>query len=252
MKAMTNNKKVPRDFLVLWKWDEALRLTGEIVTSAVGTHSGSLNSGDRMFVWAVHQEELYLLGAIKVRRSGGNWAEGQSIYGKFQRIPLKGLKWRLRFQQTTAEKLRRDSGIAMQVRARRHPTSQSVLLLEELLNNESTSMAKREKEIADLEGKLRTVTLSKPERSRTLRVNVLAVRGLQCEICEFDFANCYGEFAKNCVEIHHLRPLGSSGPGERTTTVDDLIVVCPNCHRALHQSDDPSNVKAFRRKCNLG
>ena len=33
--------------------------------------------------------------------------------------------------------------------------------------------------------------------------------------------------------------------------VNDVIVVCPNCHRALHQFKDPSNWKAFRRTSGL-
>jgi len=205
-----------------------------------------------MFVWAVHGEELYLLGAIRVKRSGRDWAEGRSLYGPFKIIPLKGLKWRLRFQHTDAEKLARQTGIAMQVRARRHPTPKTVELLEKLLSDSADHSEQLEKDIAAREGKLRKVTLSRRERSRILRTHVLAVRGHCCEICGFDFVGRYGEFAKHCVEIHHLELVSASGRHGRTTTLEDLIVVCPNCHRALHQFGDSANWKAFQRACHLG
>jgi predicted HNH restriction endonuclease len=54
-----------------------------------------------------------------------------------------------------------------------------------------------------------------------------------------------------CVEVHHLRPLATSDRRGTKTTVDDLLVVCPNCHRALHRSKDPGNWRTFQRKCEL-
>jgi 5-methylcytosine-specific restriction endonuclease McrA len=225
---------------------------GIAVRSARGRHSGGLNPGDRMFVWAVHGEELHLLGAIRVTRGGRDWAEGRSLYGPFTIVPLEGLKWRLRFQHTAAEKLVRQTPIAMQVRARRHPTSKTVELLERLLSHNAEDIEQLERDSAVREGKQRKVTLSRRERSRKLRTHLLATRGHHCEICGFDFVKRYGEFAKHCVEIHHLELMSSSGRQGRMTSLEDLIVVCPNCHRALHQFGNSADWKAFRRACNLG
>src|SRR6202007_176291 len=93
------NLETGRDCLVLWKWNEALRLRGAIGTGGRGKHSGGLKRGNRVFVWATSNNELYLLGAMEVERSGRDWMEGHSLYGPYQIIPLKGLKWKLRFQQ---------------------------------------------------------------------------------------------------------------------------------------------------------
>ena len=237
---------------MLWKWEEAVRFKGFAQSSANGTHAGGLNPGERMFIWAVRGQELHLLGAILVKRSGRNWAEGQSVYGPFQITPLKGLKWRLRFQNTTSDRLKRESMIAMQVRARRQPTPETVALLEECLSEAAAEFQKLTENITVREGKQQTVTLSRRERDRKIRIQVLANRGHRCQVCGFDFATGYGEFAKYCVEIHHLKPISAAGRNGRTTTLEDLIVACPNCHKALHQSGDPADWQGFQRKYDLG
>jgi len=237
-----------RDFLVLWRWREALEVQGTVVTGAWGAHARGLNRGDRMFVWATKDNELYLLGAIEVKRSGDDWNEGRSLYGPFQIIPLKGLKWKLRFQQTDSVKLSRKAPLARQVRARRRPTPETARLLEQTL----AKSLKRNQTVIDIkEGKLKIVTLSTKERHRALRNLALALRGDRCEICGFDFAKEYGEFAKYCLEVHHLKLLSSAKKRGLTSTVDDVIVVCPNCHRALHQFRNPGNWKAFQKTCHL-
>jgi hypothetical protein len=245
---MAESTATGRDFLVLWKWKEALRVRGTLETGARGTHAGGLRPGDRMFVWATNRDELYLLGAIEVKRSGRDWNEGQSLYGPFQIVPLKSLKWKLRFQQTSAVKLSQKAPLAWQVRARRHPTPQTTRLLEQVL---SKRLSYTERIVRIREGQVKTVTLSKKERNRELRTLALAHRGERCEICCFDFAEQYGEFARNCVEVHHLNLLSSTGKQGVTTTLDDVIIVCPNCHRALHQFRNPKDWKAFQKTCHL-
>jgi hypothetical protein len=39
--------------------------------------------------------------------------------------------------------------------------------------------------------------------------------------------------------FYEIKALSSAGKRGRMTTVDDLIVICPNCHRALHQFRAP-------------
>jgi HNH endonuclease len=236
-----------RDFLTLWKWEEALEVNGSVASSAHGKHSGGLRPGDRMFVWAVNREELYILGVIRIKRSGKDWAEGRSVYGPFLIVPLKGLKWRLRFQNTKVVKLT-SGNLAMQVRSRRQPTAQTVELLDELLMKNARRIEKQMKAASFREAKQTIVVLTKRERNHKLRAHSLATRGHVCEICGFDFVESYGDFAKHCVEIHHLKPVAAASLRGRNTTSDEVIVVCPNCHRALHQSGNPANWKGFKRK----
>lgn len=236
------------NYLVLWRYTEAMEVNGRVMTRAVGTHAGGLKHGDNMFIVATSQDELYLLGSMRVARSGKDWAKGKSLFGAFRIIPLKGLKWRLRFQGTPAVKLSHKTGIAMQVRARRRLSKDSADLLTQLLSTEQKQIHK----IQVQEGRTKQVTLSKRERSRTLRVLAITERGTICEICGFDFASHYGKFAENCVEVHHIEGLAGAGRRGVTNSLANVLVVCPNCHRALHQFRNPNDWKGFRRVCGLG
>src|SRR5438309_5219738 len=56
---------------------------------------------------------------------------------------------------------------------------------------------------------------------------------LPCEVCGFDFFEVYGEVGRDYAQVHHLKPLG-----DRTkpslTRLDDLTVLCANCHVMVH------------------
>ena len=57
---------------------------------------------------------------------------------------------------------------------------------------------------------------------------------LECEACGFDFAKKYGEErGRGFIECHHNKPLHSLKPGDRTR-LDDLSLLCSNCHRMIH------------------
>ena len=55
---------------------------------------------------------------------------------------------------------------------------------------------------------------------------------LFCEACRFDFQAKYGPLGKGFIEAHHLTPLRE---GPRTTSLNDLMMLCANCHRMVHQ-----------------
>jgi predicted HNH restriction endonuclease len=57
---------------------------------------------------------------------------------------------------------------------------------------------------------------------------------LVCEICEFDFSEVYGEIGKGFIEAHHTKPV-SEICETCLTKINDLVLVCPNCHRMLHR-----------------
>jgi hypothetical protein len=147
--ATTRSPKTGRDFLVLWKWDEAERVQGLGITRAEGTHAAGLQRGDRMFIWATANDELFLLGAIRVERSGTKWAEGKSLNGAFQIIPLEELKWKLRFQQSASDRLSREGSLAWQVRARRRPTPETVKLLEQRLSEGAKQVQRADRQAKD-------------------------------------------------------------------------------------------------------
>lgn len=62
---------------------------------------------------------------------------------------------------------------------------------------------------------------------------------LICEVCGFDFAEAYGEIGEDFIEGHHIIPLSEIGT-QYTATVDDIAMVCANCHRMLHRGEGRS------------
>lgn len=76
------------------------------------------------------------------------------------------------------------------------------------------------------------------ERSRELReAKIRAAPALRCEVCDFDFGATYPVVGDGFIEVHHVSSLSERGPGGGTTTLDDLALVCANCHRMLHRSE---------------
>ena len=89
------------------------------------------------------------------------------------------------------------------------------------------------------------------ERNQTLvkrkRESVLKATGrLRCEACDFDFLDRYGELGRGFAEVHHRVGL-SHHSNEVITRLEDLAVVCSNCHRMLHRRKPLLSVKALRK-----
>lgn len=57
---------------------------------------------------------------------------------------------------------------------------------------------------------------------------------LACELCHFDFEKTYGKIGKGFIECHHKIPLYLSDISTKTK-LEDLMLVCSNCHRMLHR-----------------
>ncbi|MDP9577371.1 UNVERIFIED_ORG: putative restriction endonuclease [Bacillus sp. 1751] len=57
---------------------------------------------------------------------------------------------------------------------------------------------------------------------------------LFCEICGFDFYEKYGEVGEDFIEGHHTIPVSELEEGQ-VTKVEDIAIVCSNCHRMLHR-----------------
>ena len=70
---------------------------------------------------------------------------------------------------------------------------------------------------------------------------------LDCEVCGFDFYERYGELGKGFIEAHHRVPL-SEIDGETKTKLQDLALVCPNCHEMLHKAINTLSVLELKNK----
>jgi len=73
-------------------------------------------------------------------------------------------------------------------------------------------------------------------RDEKIKAVLEATGRLRCEVpgCGFDFLEVYGEIGEGFAHMHHLKPLGDrSEPSE--TKLDDLAIVCANCHAMVHR-----------------
>lgn len=61
---------------------------------------------------------------------------------------------------------------------------------------------------------------------------------INCECCNFDFMNTFGNHGFGFIECHHNIHIAI---GERFTRLEDLSLVCPNCHRMLHKRNKDGN-----------
>ena len=89
------------------------------------------------------------------------------------------------------------------------------------------------------EGRLLTRVHRSRERDRKIvekkKAAVLHDTGhLACECCGFDFQLTYGEVGAGFIECHHIRPVSEMKPGDKTS-LDDLSLVCSNCHKMIHR-----------------
>jgi len=90
------------------------------------------------------------------------------------------------------------------------------------------------------------------ERDRKIidakKKRILKEKGvLKCEVCGFDFEKTYGEIGKGYIECHHLIPL-SNFQVNKETRLDDLALLCSNCHRMIHKDLSISTIEEFKSK----
>ena len=88
------------------------------------------------------------------------------------------------------------------------------------------------------EGRLLTRLHRRRERSRKLveQRKLKAIREigrLRCDACSFDFEERYGPRGKGFIEAHHTKPVETLVEGSKTK-LDDLALLCANCHRMVH------------------
>ncbi len=90
------------------------------------------------------------------------------------------------------------------------------------------------------------------ERNQTLVAKAKAVRlqtdpDLRCEVCGFSFREKYGDLGRNFIEAHHKQPVAQLKRGSKST-INDIALVCPNCHRMLHHGDRTLSIEELRTK----
>lgn len=171
----------------------------------------------------------------------------------YDHIDINEYASELRFISSTNDRLNMVNGLVspQQLQAMRELTPQSVLLMQDIWYdvNQTTAPAG---------------STTFPEGQSKLRVHVQRERNqalvstakrrfkeahghLFCEVCGFDFSDTYGELGDDFIEAHHRVPLSESYDLVETS-VDDLAMVCANCHRMLHRTKPWLTVEQLRQR----
>jgi 5-methylcytosine-specific restriction enzyme A len=100
------------------------------------------------------------------------------------------------------------------------------------------SSSEDDEEFEAEEGKVLTRVHFSRERNRKLveqkKAAALKKDGkLSCEVCSFDFEAHYGTRGSGFIEAHHVKPVHTLKPGDKTR-LEDLALLCSNCHRMVH------------------
>ena len=83
-------------------------------------------------------------------------------------------------------------------------------------------------------------------RSQALRRHAKEYWGLKCYCCGFDFRSYYGDRAEGAAIVHHLDPFARNS--KRSSTVEDVRIVCANCHYVIHLEDPEIDVDELKAK----
>jgi predicted HNH restriction endonuclease len=82
------------------------------------------------------------------------------------------------------------------------------------------------------EGEKYISEVTRRKRERVLVRHRLEMDNYKCQYCGFPtFTNSEMLLNSVLVEIHHINPIQD---GERETKIEDLISLCPNCHKLIH------------------
>lgn len=69
------------------------------------------------------------------------------------------------------------------------------------------------------------------ERVEGNRLNILQIKGYECEVCKYQFSKQYIGFKSHAV-VHHKKPLALGT--RKSANADDFAVLCAPCHVAAH------------------
>jgi 5-methylcytosine-specific restriction endonuclease McrA len=89
-----------------------------------------------------------------------------------------------------------------------------------------------------VEGRVREVRSLQHGRNASLRTAALARAKGVCEGCTVDFSRLLAGRGVRVLEVHHKNAI-SSRTEPSLTKVEELAVLCPNCHALVHLDADP-------------
>jgi predicted HNH restriction endonuclease len=113
-------------------------------------------------------------------------------------------------------------------------------------NNAAENILKKKAEHAEaLEGQIREKEARFRVRNHKLIQIKKAGSDYCCEVCGFNFAKIYGETGRKFIIAHHIEPLGLRHRPSMTG-LEDLALICSNCHAMLHTGHPSISLNELR------
>jgi|GEM_PF-1006420 len=270
-----------KHYFLYWKVDPGIRpnISQHMTTAyAASNYLRRVKPGDVLWIVTVHQHHLYLLGRLKVEfivdDTGiaqelvdplpDTWQDSDwyAISNKYaieamREIDITHVADKLRFNSRVSEMLDMVNGQvdANQLTSLRQLSVHSAQMMDDIWYNDAYTpqsvqdfLELSEDDTAYAEGKVVVRTVRERQRSRQLvndaKAQFRAAHDgrLFCEVCGFDFDIFYGiEY----IEAHHTEPIASLEK-ETDNTVESVVMLCANCHRAAHSRTPPYSVEELR------
>lgn len=99
-----------------------------------------------------------------------------------------------------------------------------------------------------IEGAVKSVRVNVYERDVNARSECIAIYGMNCVVCDFNFEKAYGDLGIGFIHVHHLVDLASIGHSYKVDPKADLRPVCPNCHAMLHKIKPAYSIEELKNK----
>ncbi len=97
-----------------------------------------------------------------------------------------------------------------------------------------------------LEGERVQRELSVIKRSKKIVAQAKARHKPVCWACNLDFSEKYGPLGVGYIECHHVDQLSGREGTNQITSVEDLALLCSNCHRMVHMKTPCLTVAELR------
>lgn len=228
---------------------------------SVSTNRKDFIVGDRVFIWKVgEQSGVIAMGSVKelpVPRSEVKKpnALGDDLWVRQQDEPSE-IKVGIEIEEV---KLTPEEGMLERKSLKNHPVISKNRIITKPVGTVFRLSSEEEHILGILwkanyagdnnisysatEGVLQLKSHYRRERSRKLialkKEQHKKERGLlRCEICGLSFVEIYPKsLGEDFIEVHHKTPLSQVESVVRTK-LDDLLLVCANCHRMIHRTKD--------------
>ena len=102
-----------------------------------------------------------------------------------------------------------------------------------------------EVQLAAMEGRHYLAEAKFRRRNRALIEEKKRQSDGKCSVCSFDFKTAYKGLERDLLVGHHVEPIGKRNKASKTT-LDDIDILCPNCHAAVHSQDPPLTAEELR------